>query len=702
MSRPQGKNIRLRMAWATALLVALLGAHLLLQARPSSEAVRLRNALLIVPASSSLIDWVPPNYPADFKRETLPPDPRFLEIVRRIGADQGDDLQRALRIAGHLTESAKDLGPIQSDTWTAYQQIRQGRGYCSDFTQTFLALAHAADLPVREWGFSFDGFGGKGHAVVEIYDRQLQQWVFLDVFNNFHVRDASNRPLSAAEWRQVIIHKKRGLSIHPNGPGRPGFALEPVMRNYYERGIHGWFLLLGTNTQSYEAQPLVHLLGGISRYLEQTLAILTGVHPRISILETQENRPAVDKMHRLRTRLLIELPLLVISALSSLLFFVSAWRTAKKQAIVDRSGAFPIVMLIGPLPPPSGGMANQCEQLRDLLHKEGVRVNFVQTNAPYRPAWVSLMPSVRAVFRFIPYLLRVWATLGGSHVAHLFANSGKAWYLFCLPVLVFAKLRGVPCIVNYRGGEADIFFRSAPAWVGRSLALASTIVAPSAYLAGVFRALGFTVRIIPNIINLERFSPSERKPGGKNVHLIVTRNLEPIYDIPTALRTLAKVIERHPDARLTIAGSGQEEARLKELATNLGIADAVDFAGRIPNQEIPSLYASADVVLNPSTVDNMPISILESFASGVPVVSTNAGGIPFIAKDGENALLVTVGDADAMAAAVLTVLDNKELAAKFRANGLIAAQAYTWSAIRELWLDTYRLSAQWQELSGHA
>ncbi len=77
MSSSNGKNFRLRMAWATALVVAVLGAHLLLLARPSSEAVRLRNALLIVPESASLIDWAPPDYPAIFKRETQPPIPVF-------------------------------------------------------------------------------------------------------------------------------------------------------------------------------------------------------------------------------------------------------------------------------------------------------------------------------------------------------------------------------------------------------------------------------------------------------------------------------------------------------------------------------------------------------------------------------------------------------------------------------------------------
>ncbi len=95
---------------------------------------------------------------------------------------------------------------------------------------------------------------------------------------------------------------------------------------------------------------------------------------------------------------------------------------------------------------------------------------------------------------------------------------------------------------------------------------------------------------------------------------------------------------------MTIAGAGPEVEKLQRVAASLDLEDAVRFAGRMDNAAIADLYRSADAMLNPSLVDNMPISVLEAFASGVPVVSTNVGGVPFIAQDGRNALLVPPSD----------------------------------------------------------
>ncbi len=104
---------------------------------------------------------------------------------------------------------------------------------------------------------------------------------------------------------------------------------------------------------------------------------------------------------------------------------------------------------------------------------------------------------------------------------------------------------------------------------------------------------------------------------------------------------------------------------------------------------MPALYARADIALNPSTVDNMPNSVLEAFASGVPVVSTNAGGVPDMLIDGESGLLVPVGDAQAMAAAALRVLEDRTLARRLVAGGLREAQKYAWPEVRGRWLAAY-------------
>jgi L-malate glycosyltransferase len=147
---------------------------------------------------------------------------------------------------------------------------------------------------------------------------------------------------------------------------------------------------------------------------------------------------------------------------------------------------------------------------------------------------------------------------------------------------------------------------------------------------------------------------------------------------------------RSPRAHLSVAGSGPERARLEALASELGLQGAVTFTGRLENHEMVGLYRGASVVMNPSRVDNMPISILESLACGVPVVSTNVGGVPDLVSDGRTALLVPPEDPDAMAAAAISLLEDPKRADALRAAGLALAREYGWSRVRERWRDVYR------------
>ncbi|GIX29517.1 MAG: hypothetical protein KatS3mg123_3398 [Burkholderiales bacterium] len=349
--------------------------------------------------------------------------------------------------------------------------------------------------------------------------------------------------------------------------------------------------------------------------------------------------------------------------------------------------------LVGPLPPPFGGMANQTRQLAGLLEREGLEVEVIRTNAEPRPAWIGRIRGLRALFRLLPYLVQLWRAAGRVSLFHVMANSGWAWYLHACPAVWVAKLKGIAVIVNYRGGGAETFFSGAGRLGRAALARADALVTPSGFLKAVFERFGFQATVIPNIVDLERFRPAARRPEVAGKHIVVTRNLEPIYDIASALAAFARVRARIPEARLTVAGTGPELERLQALARALGIQEAVTFAGRVANEHMPFLYQSADVMLNPSRVDNMPISILEAFASGVPVVSTDAGGIPYIAEHERTALLVKPGDAQAMADALVRVLVDAELAARLARAGLEEARRYRWEAIRGLWLAEYgRLS----------
>lgn len=345
------------------------------------------------------------------------------------------------------------------------------------------------------------------------------------------------------------------------------------------------------------------------------------------------------------------------------------------------------VCLVGPLPPPSGGMANQTRQLARFLGEEGIEVDIVQVNPPYRPAWIGRLRGVRAVFRLLPYLRRLWLSTGRADLIHVMANSGWAWHFFAAPAVWLGHWRGKPVVVNYRGGEAESFFDAQFRWVKPTLVRAKLVVVPSGFLEAIFVRRGVPTFIVPNIIDLSRFSPTVGRQWG--CHLIVTRNLEDIYDIPTALRAFVAIRSDYPAARLTVAGSGPRRQDLERLCAELHIDDAVHFTGRLDNEHIAELYRNADVLLNPSRADNMPISLLEAMASGVPIVSTDVGGIPYLVKDEESALLVPPGQPAQMAAAALRVLGDALLAERLRTAGIEGAQRYTWPKVRERLFDAY-------------
>ena len=359
------------------------------------------------------------------------------------------------------------------------------------------------------------------------------------------------------------------------------------------------------------------------------------------------------------------------------------------------SEAFPgPIGLIAPLPPPNGGMAMQALQLRRLLEQEGAQVDMLATNAAYRPTWIARLPGLRAVFRLVPYVFACWRLLGRCRVVHLMANSGWSWHLFAAPVLILAPWRSTPVIVNYRGGEAHAFFERSFRWVNPVMRRAASIVVPSGYLQQVFREFGLDTLVVPNIIDLDLFGAARASDGQGDGHdkpfvFVITRNLERIYGIDVAIRALAVLRERGLEVELEIAGSGPEERALAALATELQVHDAVRFLGRLNREEVAALYRRADAALNPTTVDNMPNSVIEALASAVPVISSDVGGVPYIVTHEESALLVPVGDVNELASAMQRLLQSPELRTHLTAAGLESVKAYAWPVVRDQWRQMY-------------
>jgi len=143
-----------------------------------------------------------------------------------------------------------------------------------------------------------------------------------------------------------------------------------------------------------------------------------------------------------------------------------------------------------------------------------------------------------------------------------------------------------------------------------------------------------------------------------------------------------------PAATLTIAGYGSHEQRLRRLTAELHLSN-VEFLGRVDPERLAALYDRANIFVNSSVVDNQPVSILEAFAAGLPVVSTPTGDIASMLRDGEAGLLVPPNDPVAMATAIERLLDDPELAARTVRNAREELKKYEAARIRDQWLALY-------------
>jgi L-malate glycosyltransferase len=337
-----------------------------------------------------------------------------------------------------------------------------------------------------------------------------------------------------------------------------------------------------------------------------------------------------------------------------------------------------------------GGQAVQAralvERLRDI---PWVNIGFIPIN-PRLPRGLRRLQRVkylRTLVTSIRYIAELLWTLRRFDVIHVFSASYLSFVLAPTPALLIARLLRKPAILNYRSGEADDHLSRWRRTAVPTAGLARQIVVPSGYLVDVFREHGLTASAIPNFVDLERFVFRERV--GLRPVFLSNRNFEAHYDVACTLRAFAEIQRRIPSAELLVAGDGPLRKELEALAAELNLRN-VQFLGRVPHTLMPELHGRADVYLNTPRIDNMPVSILEAHASGLPVVTTAAGGIPYIVRDQETALLVPVGDHQAAAAAAFRLLDEPALSGRLTRAGLQECKShYSWASVRDQWLALY-------------
>ena len=347
-----------------------------------------------------------------------------------------------------------------------------------------------------------------------------------------------------------------------------------------------------------------------------------------------------------------------------------------------------------------GGQAVQADRLvRAWANDPEIEAWLVPVNPvpPGRLRHGLAVKYIRTILTLLTYWPLLLRELRRADIVHVFSASYWSFLLAPFPAVLVARFFGKPVVMNYRSGEApDHLRRSAVARL--TLKHVDSNVVPSRFLKEVFATFGIDADVIPNIVDIDRFAFRERDP--LRPRILSTRNFEDLYNVSCTLRAFADVRREFPDATLTLVGGGSSEMSLRSLASELGLREGSDvfFVGRVPPEDIWRYYANADVYLQTPDIDNMPASVLEAFASGCVVVSTDAGGVPAIVTNEIDGVLVPCDDHERAAAQIIRLLRTPSLARTMAARGRQNCEHYRWSAVRGQWLSVYRRTIQPQGL----
>lgn len=185
------------------------------------------------------------------------------------------------------------------------------------------------------------------------------------------------------------------------------------------------------------------------------------------------------------------------------------------------------------------------------------------------------------------------------------------------------------------------------------------------------------VFIIPNGVEIEFFNNISRENARLSLKIkkyekiiLCVANLRPVKGIKFLIRAMEQITKEIPEAKLLLIGEGQDKIRLVRLVNLLGLQNSIIFIGKVPHGKIPLFMAASDVFVLPSLSEGQPLTILEAMASGLPIVATSVGGIPYTIINGVNGYLVEPANSTQLAEKIINVLKNDILREKIRESNI--------------------------------
>lgn len=347
------------------------------------------------------------------------------------------------------------------------------------------------------------------------------------------------------------------------------------------------------------------------------------------------------------------------------------------------------VLIVAPSFDILGGQSVQAARLADCLREEpSLQVGFLPIN-PRLPGplkYLQRIKYVRTVVTSIVYVLSLLARVYKYDVIHVFSASYVSFVTAPTPAILIGRLYRRKVLLNYHSGEAEDHLQRWRRSAIPTIKLADTVIVPSEYLLRVFDQFGLTTHVIYNLVDTGKLRFRDRIP--LRPVFLANRNFEVHYGVDRVLRAFKIIQEKLPESTLDVVGDGSQRHALETLAQELGLRNTT-FRGQIDPNLMPDVYDAADIYLNASEIDNQPLSIMEAFACGLPIVTTDAGGIPDMVSDGKTGRLIPRGDYVQMAERAIGLLKNESETRQMIERGRQECLKYSWEAVRDQWLGVY-------------
>lgn len=210
-------------------------------------------------------------------------------------------------------------------------------------------------------------------------------------------------------------------------------------------------------------------------------------------------------------------------------------------------------------------------------------------------------------------------------------------------------------------------------------------VAPSNYLKKAFEAKGYSALFIPNVLEIKNYNYKNRTVFRPK--LLYVRAFNKLYNPLLAIQVLDNILKDYPKAKLCMVGPDKDGSLddCMVLAKSLGIAEHIEFTGMLSKFEWHKKSKDFDIFINTTNFDNTPVSVMEAMALGLPIVSTNVGGMPYLIDNNKTGFLVNPNDTEAMVDAIKKIIESPGLGNELAQNARKKVEQFDWSTVKNQW-----------------